>query len=637
MRSLDYDSVREFFTGTYGTPRLPIMFHPTRHESLISYVRRLATSNGMKPSGLRRLMGVRQLTRTNDEQNWRVLADWLGLPPESFDANRPRTIQTKTSKCKFTKQLTADAHVGLGLISFAPRICPKCVQANLPMPQTWSFSFYAACLTHGLRLLDACTSCGKDLKRWIAGYEACTCGTVYGDMDPYPAPTASLLVARNLQSLCDAGDISSEPPKLDGVSAELGRPGVHDYMSLIRTFGIAARPASADRPLSIGKMNYKVVSSYGNESVREAEKRIQAAEEYLCNWPRGFDDLLKSVVHRNKDARGGTALKRAFATESGRLLAYPLPDYTGRPLSAIAIASRAFVKRAGLGVQCRPTVSSKVEMRIFGKVTRADVQARSGINRYELIQRVVDHVVAMLESGDLSLSDDDLARLVSDRSVTILNKSRELVSIERAMAAIEGVGCKLSPAGIRAWLQPDLLVQDADASVLWDVPPRRIHPDNISNLLGKLATVAVFTTDGELVSPTDRRFGNTQLRTWYSKTDLIRDVLNGKVTAYSRVTKPLWKDLFFRPADLERRRARVRAEIAPDPYQFCSAAIKTAGEAVGKELISSETLRTLARTSDVRKEARGHQSCDRTSNHRLVYRYHTADLIAAAERWLSGR
>ncbi len=152
----------------------------------------------------------------------------------------------------------------------------------------------------------------------------------------------------------------------------------HDYLVLVQTLSIAASiPANEDAPRSNAR--YLAGRRSLNPRIADLARHIDAAAPLLKDWPTSLHRLVRDVQGRNPQPVGNTQLQRAFSTEVGRMLMYPMRGANGRPLTVLVTEARNFARYVlGITSKYRPTIVRPVASRVFKRLNVRQLKRELG-------------------------------------------------------------------------------------------------------------------------------------------------------------------------------------------------------------------------------------------------------------------
>ena len=164
-------------------------------ETLHSYVQRLSSINGH-----RRICEVSTLARLPRDFAVRPcgLAGLGALV--SVDEEDLVALACWPEACGRTARLGGHS-VPLQCLNLGrARICPECLAEGALPRRVWNLQSYAACVRHRRAMVDACGSCGIDLRWDRSSFRSCGCEALL-DSGRVEVPTAVLDLCRRMEQL----------------------------------------------------------------------------------------------------------------------------------------------------------------------------------------------------------------------------------------------------------------------------------------------------------------------------------------------------------------------------------------------------------------------------------------------------
>jgi len=537
-------------------PRLPVVVCPEPGESVQGFVRRLAEANGHRSMTV--FLGALGLGggfgSASADRGWGKLASATGLDDDQISRMR---WHVRGRNPDGSGVVVAGARTTRGFVQCTNvRLCPSCVRENGIVRDFWQFAVVRACPCHGNLLAEAC-NCGRPLLRrmWKHVWE-CACGAVPADLDEVEAPAAALRVARNMAARIGT---ASGYACVNDLKAPFDALCAHDLMVLVHELGIvAATPASGDVPLRTSPLEkkkkqspYRMGSADATSSLAVVLARLRAAMDIMEGWPATFAAMLEDVAGRNAAADDST-IAGTFATELGGRLLRPARGIDGLPLNVL----RGEVERYWNdrhATKCRgrnPSTSDPTARRLhrsFNISHLAQAVGRSqGTTR---LKRIMRRTLQTLSESDRALDDAGLARLVRDRAVSLHSAVAASLSARAATNAVEG---RSSDISLKGWEHPQLMPADPALHGLRFANRPAYTRGAVGSVLTRLRTVArrIERSEG-LLSLTFDTLREITTR-WFTKTDLLLDILDGRLIVYTTVDEPTLGDLLVNADDLRR-------------------------------------------------------------------------------------
>ncbi len=616
---------------------MALVSRPLPGESVHGYLRRLAIDNGH--SRLNVFLAAIGVSGNRGPRSgnafWASLAKATCLETSAFEAMRWLPCREAGGRTLLT--FLGGTFAPSFLFPRNGRFCPACARAGLPALDLWSLAYVVACPLHRCLLAEHCPACGESYDAAQATFStSCRCGTRFDEVDSIEAPQAAIDLAHHVASKlgtqhaagAGSGDVSNTVP------APFADLGPNDYLAYVDVLGKAATTLAVDDKPGQGT-RYGFGDMGSQPATATAVDRIEAAAALMTAWPEAFERLFEEVAARpGKDGVPATP----FATKIGRMLRMPPRGSDGLPLPLICEAvdryrkrTRAFTRRRNVTTQ---NVAALRLHTLFNASTLATAVGSSQATKIHarVLRRVLEH----LSAAEHALDMQQLVSLVRDRAIAWHGETVTLVSGHRAAEILEGS----SKATLSGWEHPSLLPREGLLhGIRFDEKPSYRMAD-VQIALARMQAVArkVASTEGlvPLVSIGMRAAG---LRTWYTKTHVLTDVMAGRVPVAALLDEPRLKDLFV---DLERLAA---ASAASNPSLTCGAAdfvaLARCNEAVrhrfgGGATFSLEECRWLVRAGLVRVELE--KTIVKNRSRPAVTRlYHLGDMTEIARRRSDGQ
>lgn len=164
---------------------LPLMFDPFPGESGLGYCLRVLSRNGTDLHGLRRLLGIGEVTPFN-RSHATEMAKLLQVSTSWLQESLPESHRVRNgTRSFFGHQLFAHNHLRL----HSPQVCAQCIHRYGYCRATWELSLSTVCNEHGSTLIVQCHECGQALRWDRPSVDVGHCGH-YIKVDP-DQPTVS--------------------------------------------------------------------------------------------------------------------------------------------------------------------------------------------------------------------------------------------------------------------------------------------------------------------------------------------------------------------------------------------------------------------------------------------------------------
>ena len=589
--------------ATMQIPRLPITLRPEIGENVHGFLRRLAAANGhLNMTSFARAIGLEyKFGPISPDASWDRLAQATSLPVAELSTMRWTMADRTQSEAMV---VVARTRVPRAFASpRSTRLCLSCIGETGIRRDFWSLTAVAACPRHRVLLTAECV-CGRPLLPGLQGrVHECACGAILGSLKEVPAPSSVVRAACNLAARVGAASGYSCENDFASPFEELC---AHDFMCLIHTLGVAAAtPAEEDRPVA------KATGAYGVLAGREVEPplgvvlaRLEGAVRVIDGWPDAYMSLLRSVEGRNTSADALT-MSGAFATAVGRMLATPIRGADGLPFHLLRHAIDEYWDRRRRGKRKRRrrslSTSDTVAMRLRERVNATILAKEVGAQRpTPFLSRTLRRAIELLGDHERDLEEDDLARLVTKKVLALYHASLVSLSSEAAKGVLEG-GSQGMP--LTGWDHPRLLSPDPAIHGLCLNDRPAYAPSAVEDALSRLRSVAqhVAQPDGLIPLVSEGMRGN--LNAWYTKTDLLLDVFDGRLAVYTILDAPRLGDLLVHPGELGRasRQKKTADLLASEDFVPAEQANMVLEERFGVAgRLNSDEFSRLARSGLVR-------------------------------------
>ncbi|MCU6455436.1 TniQ family protein [Sphingomonas sp. A2-49] len=513
------------------TEPLPAPLSPRPGESATSFIEGLAEANGLGFLALSRTIS-NQVVDSWTDREWEILARFSGEDVTAFDRIRRRPPGTPSG----VDSVLGNAVRPTYLVRRTQRICPLCVAADGLLKAVWDVAHAAACPLHGTILVSSCT-CGRDLRDHSRGPKprSCFCKRLYATMEAAVASTDLATGAEWIHAAMGASaptdrEWNFAPPPFDGL-------GLGDLILVMELVGRAATATQENDPVQqVRPHGYKLGSLGWNVSIARNVEIVEAAVPVMRDWPAAFNRILDGFAARNE---AGRSMPRRFrdrglparvlSSTVGRSLVRPWRGMDGKPLRIVA-----------------STVDDWCRARL-----RAPRKLASPITRKTAGSQEMKHRVASFTGDDPeSLRfKRNYHRAIGALRPDLTDKAdveRLLVGIMAPTLDVRDTLDLLDHRTLHAfehWLHPDLLVPvpGSDPNVRSSV---RFYRADVQALRTRLCNAIVDI--GAEPMPADLVALNTNgisfYAEWYTKTDLILDILSGRVAAFGRGRAPLLVD-----------------------------------------------------------------------------------------------
>ena len=234
-----------------------LLCNPQENESLLGFLRRLATLNAYpETSSFLARLNVRYGRPLIEELQ--SVSDQLGIPEKELSRLAP-SAQPATPPLDWQFER-----------GHSDPICPICCEEGRPHHVSWRHALVSACHVHGIRLQDSCPVCFEHRSPRNGSLETCSCGHSISKFPQEHAELHEVAVARLI-----AGDASG---RINGVPGTL----------------------ASELPVNVGRFVQFLASGFqqnrtGKEgktatpkTVAETVALLKPVAPLLENWPHGF-------------------------------------------------------------------------------------------------------------------------------------------------------------------------------------------------------------------------------------------------------------------------------------------------------------------------------------------------------------
>ncbi|HDR8946726.1 TPA: TniQ family protein [Burkholderia vietnamiensis] len=268
------------------TTPLLLSVAPHRGESLSSLLHRVAEVNGLSGPGmvLRRAGVAAFRPRFASEAD--ALASVCRLSSKLVRAMTPLTVGaidrngTKRLKISFYGHWVEPDSI---LVGANERICPACIAEHKHTLGVSAYVFATSCAVHGVRLLDRCPNCKRDVSPMRPSLARCQCGSELGSATCQPAEASEMLIARLIDRrwrMSFERDVPRCPLDVPPDFSAL------DLGELLRVLSFLYRVSGATSGSTDKGLRSKAIDELG--------PRMQKIGRVLMDWPDGFAELVNA-------------------------------------------------------------------------------------------------------------------------------------------------------------------------------------------------------------------------------------------------------------------------------------------------------------------------------------------------------
>jgi hypothetical protein len=527
-------------------------------ESAASFVERVAESNHVPMRAIRNAISTKVVDswQTSEWQRFALLTGKTAPELLRFQRSLPRGSPAEI--------LLGQPIRPLHLVRRRQRICPLCVSERPAIAAIWDVAHVAACPIHDIALVERCV-CERELTDRNRGSRprSCFCGQAFSSIVPTPGHPAVLTAARWIHAAIarqDPGSVPTAEPQL-AAPEPFDKLNLCDLLICIEQIGrtaiaLGVAPLPPALPHA-GAMRMRDLS------VEDVSAVVAPAVSIMSDWPGAYWDLLDGHAHRNEEVlsaahrfshRGKPA--RLFKSILNGELVRPPRDEAGLLMPVLIEAMEDW---------CQSRLSGP------RKVKRTDAQRLLADDK--LVARVAKrlgtptgvgfsrrYTVAaspMLSSGEIPQDFEEAVAAKLRAELTI----REMLNVldDRVLNSF------------RHWIHPRLLEPIVDSIDRHEIRFR--HGDVQRVRMALSARIAVENNcTGMSGYISLRSNGLPFYADWYTKRDLILDIIDGTVVPFGSTPDALLLDLYVhkRSVTLLEIAHRVRALAASAPFQIQS-------------------------------------------------------------------
>jgi hypothetical protein len=440
----------------------------------------------------------------------------------------------------------------------------------------WDILHAPVCIDHEVELIERC-SCGDTLHplwRGKAGAFSCPCGTLFANLPTRSASPAAVDAVRWLIPRVEPKTLTVEENPAPVVFPAIFRDLiVSDVISLIDFVGhVATLRADDHRPVRIAAKGYLHGDTRFRSDISSCIACVEAAMPILSNWPDAYYDLLRNIAARNPSTNA-TRPCDIFATQAGRMVFRPYRGYDGLPLSCLTDALTDFCQLE-YGIRPRKKIPAResATARLVGRNgSRVKAAAFVGARKTDLVfQRVYAAALGALDARSGKEPAEAVASLFAEVERRWIEAHSTMTSSELSLQLDHPrIGRDISP-----WLHPNLLTP-AQAD---DIHVRRRKPSfytqDVLAMRRRLAALAILTAPEHM--PSEYVSYTTVARSLYcggyNKTQLILDILAGKISVATTSEAPRMSDLFLHKFEAREasREHRLLVIFKKDPFMITS-------------------------------------------------------------------
>jgi hypothetical protein len=260
---------------------------PIPDETLVSFMFRLAVSQGYPTAqALLRPTGEPRPTNRPNALLLRKYADLAGVAVA--DIERLGWGPPDPTHGEFRGHRLANAMFG-GTFQYGnPRmVCPLCLEEAPYYRAWWDLVPVSVCVTHAVRLIWSCPTCGENL-RWNGRYlTACKCGSDLRASRTSPVDRADLIGTEAIHGLLGDGRFSDEAASVRGMPpfADMSDAEIVDFLWRLglELLGPRKKAFSVEQP---------------NELAADAHVALTRAVHAMRIWPDGFRQAIDLMLDR---------------------------------------------------------------------------------------------------------------------------------------------------------------------------------------------------------------------------------------------------------------------------------------------------------------------------------------------------
>lgn len=168
------------------------------------------------------------------------------------------------------------------------RFCPLCLKDEPVWRAPWELYFHDACLTHGVWLIDRCSSCNQVLRWNREELLRCDCGADLRAEEAFECP-------REVRSLAGILNFRLKRHHHDLIPEPLDTLDIEEIQRLVRFLGTYLDPARGKKPLKLR-----------NAGLMEASWPVTSmASALMESWPESFEAGLSKILAQSSDQPRG--------------------------------------------------------------------------------------------------------------------------------------------------------------------------------------------------------------------------------------------------------------------------------------------------------------------------------------------
>lgn len=167
-----------------------------------------------------------------------------------------------------------------------PSVCPRCLAENAYLRGQWEMTFFVACPSHNVLLVQRCPGCGKSLSPHRARLDRCNCGFAFAQASPEVAPPEAVWIAQLIERFMADGSRYPVEPRVT-TSMTTDRLAALSLDPLFKTFWFFGHYLGEDESVPVGRTRPDA-----SQAVQIVRKTIQV----LDGWPGSFMQRLEQRI-----------------------------------------------------------------------------------------------------------------------------------------------------------------------------------------------------------------------------------------------------------------------------------------------------------------------------------------------------
>lgn len=594
---------------------VPNGLEPFPDESLPGFVLRMAENHGYSnPLAFLKTVGphITSLRKAAmDVDNHQKMAAYLALRPDEVD----RLCYGPGPDYRILGHEIHRDFLGNG----TRRLCPLCIREARYHRAFWDLTVATVCPLHAIRLIDRCPECGHSLNWRVGPITSCSNPKCIGDVqsaDGTPVAEAEMTGVRGLHRLLYSGNCPELNPAIRALS-------VSEQIRLICYLGYAQICGQ----VMLG------ASQLRNCSPDKVHLALEAGWQMCVTWPSSFHVILDRQRARAGNRKGRYGVRKQF----GRLHRYleenrrPFARVLEAELRSYILDRPEIITRAP---KLRPGESDGDLRKRAVTISEARDVLHVGLEKMHALADERDlYFVRPTGSGAPAVLRADLVYALQEERSRLRTKEEVLGMLQTSKPTVD----KLRQAG----LLPAVPDPDNEDGLLYPADGVQALLQDLESRIPAGSTRPKQRVDMMMIARRVRRPG-------FDMADVVQAVRDGRLVPVALARVRGLHRLLFRPADVERFVAEVRAR-ADETISIVEAAEELGvKQETAYQWVRKGLLRTLKRTSPTESGRRVTRAaleafrCEYVTGaefarvHRLGRKWAATHLVNAGVRAVSG-